>query len=122
MLKNDIETMTKSSTQLKQTLQNLIQTNETASTSVSVTPELREKAELELLKSRKLWIQRRRMFREAWDAISEHMPGKPKEILEELGIETDEMIGVNISDIPEPQLRQSNQKSNGSAMKRRKMA
>ncbi|KAJ1921203.1 hypothetical protein H4219_000802 [Mycoemilia scoparia] len=45
----------------------------------------------------KLWKQRKRMFREAFDTISENFPGEPKDLLAEIGVETDEDAGLNIN-------------------------
>jgi len=36
------------------------------------------------------WKKRKKMFRDAWDIITENMQKNPKELMEELGIETDE--------------------------------
>lgn len=34
------------------------------------------------------WKKRKKMFRDAWDIITENMQKNPKELMEELGIET----------------------------------
>ncbi|ORX84379.1 Tat binding protein 1-interacting [Anaeromyces robustus] len=36
------------------------------------------------------WKKRKKMFREAWDIITENIEKNPKDLMEELGIETDE--------------------------------
>ncbi|KNE63512.1 hypothetical protein AMAG_08634 [Allomyces macrogynus ATCC 38327] len=50
---------------------------------------------------RKAWVKRRRMFKDMWDLITENVPRKPAELMDELGIETDEMVGVELASIPE---------------------
>ncbi|KAI9190314.1 hypothetical protein H9P43_001748 [Blastocladiella emersonii ATCC 22665] len=67
-----------------------------------VTPEAKEEAEQERGKLRTAWAKRKRMFRDAWNAITEDNPTKPKVLAEELGIETDEQAGVSIDSIPMP--------------------
>ncbi|OMJ14528.1 Homologous-pairing protein 2-like protein [Smittium culicis] len=46
----------------------------------------------------KLWSQRRRLFKDIFDSITENYPGKPKDLLAQLGIETDEDVGINIKE------------------------
>ncbi|TPX34572.1 hypothetical protein SmJEL517_g02878 [Synchytrium microbalum] len=46
---------------------------------------------------RKYWQVRRRMFREAWGTVTENLPDKPAELMEKLGIETDEMHGMDFN-------------------------
>ncbi|KAJ3373579.1 hypothetical protein GGF31_000420 [Allomyces arbusculus] len=51
---------------------------------------------------RKAWVKRRRMFKDMWDAITENLETvKPADLMDELGIETDEMVGVELANIPE---------------------
>ncbi|KAG0226398.1 PSMC3 interacting protein [Actinomortierella wolfii] len=45
---------------------------------------------------RKLWIQRKRLFKDIFGALTENMPGKPKDLLEELGIDMDDPVDINI--------------------------
>ncbi|KAJ1655915.1 hypothetical protein IWQ61_004420 [Dispira simplex] len=45
---------------------------------------------------RKYWKKRKSMFKDIFDTITEHMPKKPREFMEEVGIETDEDAGVDI--------------------------
>ncbi|KAJ1559449.1 hypothetical protein HK405_010594 [Cladochytrium tenue] len=44
----------------------------------------------------KEWRSRKKLFRNIWDTIAENVD-KPKELMESLGIETDEMVGVDIN-------------------------
>ncbi|KAJ3101212.1 hypothetical protein HDU97_001563 [Phlyctochytrium planicorne] len=46
---------------------------------------------------RGLWKQRKKLFKDAWNMITENLPGKPQELMETLGIETDEMVGVDFN-------------------------
>ena len=41
------------------------------------------------------WIKQKRAFKEIWDTITENMPKDLKEFKKELGIETDEDVGVS---------------------------
>lgn len=50
--------------------------------------------------NRKLWAKRKRMFNEIFGAITEHMPGKPSELMDELGVETDADAGVDFAADP----------------------
>ncbi|KAI9476465.1 MAG: Tat binding protein 1-interacting protein-domain-containing protein [Benjaminiella poitrasii] len=56
---------------------------------VLISPEKRKRANDEYENSRNLWKKRRGMFREIFSTITEHFPGKPNELKEELGIEDD---------------------------------
>ncbi|KAI9009944.1 Tat binding protein 1-interacting protein-domain-containing protein [Phycomyces nitens] len=56
---------------------------------VLVTPEDRKKSDADYALYRKEWRTRRKLFRDIFNALTEHMPGKPAEIMEELGIEED---------------------------------
>ena len=46
------------------------------------------------------WKKRKKLFKNIWDTITEAMPGSSKDFMEELGIETDEMVGVHLDGIP----------------------
>ncbi|KAG0322051.1 PSMC3 interacting protein [Linnemannia gamsii] len=46
---------------------------------------------------RKLWTQRRRLFKDMFSTVTENLPGKPKELLEELDISLDDPIDININ-------------------------
>ncbi|OAD69450.1 hypothetical protein PHYBLDRAFT_66328 [Phycomyces blakesleeanus NRRL 1555(-)] len=56
---------------------------------VLVTPEDRKKNDAEYELYRKEWRTRRKLFRDIFNAVTEHMPGKPAAFMEELGIEED---------------------------------
>ncbi|KAJ3225896.1 hypothetical protein HK099_005952 [Clydaea vesicula] len=43
------------------------------------------------------WKSRKKMYKNIWDQIIENIPMKPGELMEELGIETDEMVGQDIN-------------------------
>ncbi len=55
----------------------------------------KERVEKRLLDARTAWKRRKRLFTDAWATISEALPGKPKELLEEMGVETDEKALVD---------------------------
>ncbi|RKO99515.1 hypothetical protein CXG81DRAFT_14400 [Caulochytrium protostelioides] len=40
------------------------------------------------------WRLRKKLFKDMWDTITENMPTKPKDLMEDLGIETDEAVGA----------------------------
>jgi len=44
-----------------------------------------------------LWTQRRRMFLNIWDAVSENIDGKQSDIFEDIGVDTDEAVGEVLS-------------------------
>ncbi|KAI8847694.1 Tat binding protein 1-interacting protein-domain-containing protein [Chytridium lagenaria] len=46
---------------------------------------------------RLMWRQRKKMFMEAWRTVTENLPGNPKELMEQLGIETDEAVGMDMN-------------------------
>ncbi|KAJ3190124.1 hypothetical protein HDU85_000415 [Gaertneriomyces sp. JEL0708] len=48
---------------------------------------------------RKEWRKRKRMFNEAWGAVTENVQGNLSEFAETVGVETDEMAGVDIKNI-----------------------
>ncbi|KAI9208790.1 Tat binding protein 1-interacting protein-domain-containing protein [Polychytrium aggregatum] len=51
-------------------------------------------------KMKGMWKKRKRKFKDIWSAMTENMPGKPSELMEELGIETDEMAGMDVNADP----------------------
>ncbi|CEP20200.1 hypothetical protein [Parasitella parasitica] len=56
---------------------------------VLIPPEKRKRTDDEYDTFRQLWKKRRAMFRDIFKTITEHYPGDPKELKEELGIEED---------------------------------
>ncbi|ORX85690.1 TBPIP-domain-containing protein [Basidiobolus meristosporus CBS 931.73] len=60
----------------------------------------KKKIDTEFENNRKLWRARKRMFNDIFNTITEFMPGKPKDLLEEQGIETDADAGVDINADP----------------------
>ncbi|KAJ1981038.1 hypothetical protein H4R35_000881 [Dimargaris xerosporica] len=50
--------------------------------------------------NRKHWKKRKQMCKDILDPITEFMPGKPKDFMAEIGIETDEDAGVDIKANP----------------------
>ncbi|KAI9216370.1 Tat binding protein 1-interacting protein-domain-containing protein [Blastocladiella britannica] len=67
-----------------------------------VTSDMKADAEYERSLYRTMWQQRKKWCRDALSAITESMPKKPAQIMEELGFETDEMAGSAIENIPPP--------------------
>ncbi|KAG0008711.1 hypothetical protein BGZ81_003913 [Podila clonocystis] len=59
-----------------------------------VTPEAKQKVVKELEYHRKLWRDRRRVFKEMFQQVTDNMPGKPKDLLEELDIEMNDPIDI----------------------------
>ncbi|EFJ19544.1 hypothetical protein SELMODRAFT_418879 [Selaginella moellendorffii] len=64
---------------------------------VLVTAEERNKVEADYNKKTGLWRKRKRMFKDLWDMITESMPKNQSELKEEVGIETDDDLGIDIS-------------------------
>ncbi|CAO3636744.1 unnamed protein product [Mucor fragilis] len=69
--------------QLKEKLEKL------KSGTVLIPPEKRKRANDDFDTYRQLWKKRRGMFREIFKTVTEHYPGKPSDLKEELGIEED---------------------------------
>lgn len=44
------------------------------------------------------WRRRRTMFRDIWDGLAEGLEGKQADLFEEIGVETDESVGVSYAD------------------------
>ncbi|KAF9910390.1 PSMC3 interacting protein [Linnemannia zychae] len=59
--------------------------------------EERQRVTREMETHKKLWIQRRRMFKDMFSTVTENLPGKPKELLEELDISLNDPIDININ-------------------------
>ncbi|KAF9206515.1 hypothetical protein BGZ59_011624 [Podila verticillata] len=59
-----------------------------------VTPEAKQKVVKEMEYHRKLWRDRRRVFKEMFQQVTDNMPGKPKDLLEELDIEMNDPIDI----------------------------
>ncbi|KAJ2849135.1 hypothetical protein IWW36_002850 [Coemansia brasiliensis] len=62
-----------------------------------ISPEEKTAIEADHVKMTKHWKTRKRMFKNIIDTISEGYPGKISDLFEELGIETDEDAGVDVS-------------------------
>eukprot|EP01018_Ginkgo_biloba_P028447 Gb_08360 [translate_table: standard] len=62
---------------------------------VLVKPEERKKVHDMYSEKISQWRKRKRTFKDLWDTITENMPKDMKEFKEELGIETDEDVGVS---------------------------
>ncbi|KAK9717705.1 hypothetical protein K7432_006028 [Basidiobolus ranarum] len=62
-----------------------------------MTLEDKKKIDNEYENNRKIWKTRKRMFNDIFNTITEFMPGKPKDLMEEQGIETDADAGVDIN-------------------------
>ena len=46
------------------------------------------------------WSSKKAVFKEVWDAVSENMDTKnPKDLFEEIGVETDEGAGVSLAEL-----------------------
>ncbi|RKP05935.1 Tat binding protein 1-interacting protein-domain-containing protein [Thamnocephalis sphaerospora] len=62
---------------------------------VTIDPQERKRTEAEYEKCRALWKSRKRLFTDIFSAVTEHHPSKPKALMEEIGVETDEDVGVH---------------------------
>ncbi len=67
---------------------------------VQVSVEEKAKIDADLDTMRGLWKARKKMFKSVFDVIGESLPGKPSAFFEELGIETDEMVGMDFNRDP----------------------
>ncbi|KAJ3022681.1 UNVERIFIED_CONTAM: PSMC3 interacting protein [Siphonaria sp. JEL0065] len=64
-----------------------------------LTVEDKERADKKLNDAYKEWRVRKKMFKEAWCMITESLPPKKtKELMETIGVETDEAVGVSYED------------------------
>ncbi|PVU94861.1 hypothetical protein BB559_002889 [Furculomyces boomerangus] len=61
-----------------------------------ISEEEKNKIEQEYKAMLKLWSQRKRIFKDIFDTITENYNDKPKKLMTQLGIETDEDCGVDI--------------------------
>lgn len=61
-----------------------------------VDPEARQKLEDTLKKYKLVWQQKKGLVKDCVDLITEQMDKKPKVFMEEIGIETDEMLGCDL--------------------------
>ncbi|KAF8924322.1 Tat binding protein 1-interacting protein-domain-containing protein [Dissophora ornata] len=62
-----------------------------------VTLEEKQSVAKEMEFYRKMWLERRRLFKDMFAAVTENIPGKPKDLLEDLDIDVQEPIDVNIN-------------------------
>lgn len=67
-------------------------------TTTLVTPAQRSVALASLERYRKAWASRKAMVAEVVDAMAEGMEKRPRDVLEMLGVDTDESAGVSIKD------------------------
>ncbi|GJQ13946.1 hypothetical protein GpartN1_g5737.t1 [Galdieria partita] len=64
-----------------------------------VDPEERKKLQQSLLYNVSMWKQRKRMAKDILDAISENANMKYKELCDQIGVETDEAVGLDMEGI-----------------------
>ncbi|KAJ3111060.1 hypothetical protein HDU96_006023 [Phlyctochytrium bullatum] len=76
-----------------------------------VSEEERNRINKDFDNNRLLWRQRKKMFMNAWNTITENLPQKPAELMEVIGIETDEMAGVDINADPLEMVRKIQSKT-----------
>ncbi|KAJ2780084.1 PSMC3 interacting protein [Coemansia interrupta] len=62
-----------------------------------ISPEEKKKIDTEYATMTKHWKARKRIFKNITDTIAEGYPGKLKDLFEEIGVETDEDVGVDTS-------------------------
>lgn len=62
-----------------------------------VTREEKQRVAKEMEFYRKMWNQRRRIFKDMFATVTENMPGNPKDLLEELDIAMQDPINININ-------------------------
>ncbi|KAJ3047016.1 PSMC3 interacting protein [Rhizophlyctis rosea] len=67
---------------------------------VQMSSEDKKRIETGLESMRTEWRKRKRMFKDMWDAVTENLPGDRKELMEEIGIETDESVGLDYNEDP----------------------
>ncbi|KAJ3348440.1 40s ribosomal protein L44e [Entophlyctis luteolus] len=94
---------------LQITLDRVSQENDTLDTRLQglrngtrrLTVEDKQRVDAKLDANRKEWRVRRKWFNDAWSAMTENIPKKKaKEVLEEIGIETDEDAGISFDKDP----------------------
>ncbi|KAF9183743.1 hypothetical protein BGZ51_006495 [Haplosporangium sp. Z 767] len=61
-----------------------------------VSAEEKDKVVNEMTRHRKMWMERRRLFKDMFATVTENLPGKPKDLLEELGIEVQDPVDINV--------------------------
>ncbi|KAF9915716.1 hypothetical protein BX616_005552 [Lobosporangium transversale] len=60
-----------------------------------ISTEEKQRVAKELERHRRLWSERRRLFKDMFANVTESLPGKPKELLEELDIDTQDPFDIN---------------------------
>ncbi|KAJ3274349.1 hypothetical protein HK104_004115 [Borealophlyctis nickersoniae] len=70
------------------------------SNTIQMSAQDKKRIEAGLESMRSQWRKRKRMFKEMWDAVTENMPGNRADLMEQIGIETDESVGVDINRDP----------------------
>ncbi|KAI8969084.1 Tat binding protein 1-interacting protein-domain-containing protein [Mycotypha africana] len=78
-----VEKLKQQNQQLQEKLNNL------KSGTILIPPEKRKRANEDYERNRNLWKKRRGMFRDIFRTITEHYPGNPNQLKEEIGIEED---------------------------------
>lgn len=86
------------------------------------TKEDKLKVEVEYYRMRMAWKKRKRVVKNIVDTISEAMQKKPKELIDMIGIEADEEVGVNIADFPEIPDPSKAPRGAGRAVKRQRLS
>ncbi|KAG0265894.1 hypothetical protein BG011_003819 [Mortierella polycephala] len=61
-----------------------------------VSAEEKDKVVNEMTRHRKMWMERRRLFKDMFATVTENLPGKPKDLLEELDIEVQDPVDINV--------------------------
>ncbi|KAG0307834.1 Vacuolar protein sorting-associated protein 20 [Dissophora globulifera] len=62
-----------------------------------VTPEEKRRITKELEYHRKIWLERRRLFKDMFATVTENLPGKPSDLMVELDIDTQDPFDININ-------------------------
>ncbi|KAI7824619.1 Tat binding protein 1-interacting protein-domain-containing protein [Gamsiella multidivaricata] len=62
-----------------------------------VMPEEKQRVAKEMEYYRKMWMQRRRLFKDMFATVTENLPGKPKDLLDELDIDVQDPVDININ-------------------------
>lgn len=63
---------------------------------IKIDPTVREKIEKGLESYKREWRARKKLFKDIFNTITEHYPGNTKDLMEELGVETDEAAGQQL--------------------------
>ncbi|GJD10165.1 Homologous-pairing protein 2 [Galdieria sulphuraria] len=86
--------------ELESTLQQMNEKLQVLSAGIQqIDPEERKKLQQNLLYNVSNWKQRKRMAKDILDAISENANLKYKELCEQIGVETDETVGLDMENI-----------------------